>query len=260
MKGLLKNFAPMVVAVAGIAGIATTGAQAAGPAVDLLERDWSFEGMFGSFDKASAQRGFQVYREVCASCHGLKYVAFRTLADIGYDEDMVKAFAAEYTVVDGPDDNGDMFERPGVASDYIPSPYPNAKAAAAANGGKAPPDLSLITKARPDGVNYVYSLMQGYADEPPAGVDIPDGGNYNAYFPGHVIAMPQILYGEDVEYMDGTPATLEQQSADIAQFLHWAAEPKLEERKSTGLASMIFLVIFTGIFFAYKKRVWADLH
>lgn len=240
------------------AGIATS-ANAAGEAVDLIERNWSFNGMFGTFDRAAAQRGYQVYREVCSSCHGVEYLAFRNLADLGYSEDMVKAFAAEYTVVDGPDDNGDMFERPAIPSDRVPSPYPNDKAAAAANGGKAPPDLSLITKARHDGPNYVYSLMQGYV-EPEGDFQVPDGSYYNAFYPGHVIAMPQILYGDDVEYMDGTSATLEQMSADLVQFLHWVAEPKLEERKQTGLASLIFLVFFSGIFYVYKKRVWSDLH
>lgn len=235
------------------------GANAAGPAVDLLERDWSFNGVFGQFDRAAAQRGFQVYRAVCSGCHGVEYMAFRTLADLGYDEDMIKAIAAEYTVIDGPDSDGEMFERDGIPADLVPSPYPNKQAAAAANGGKAPPDLSLITKARGGGPDYVYSMLQGYV-EPPEGFEVPDGSYYNAYYPGHVIAMPQVLYGDDVEYMDGTEATLEQQAADLGQFLHWVAEPKLEERKSTGLASMLFLVIFTGIFYAYKKRVWSDLH
>ena len=244
----------------GLTAMFTGGtAQAAGGGVELLHNDWSFTGMFGTFDRASAQRGFQVYREVCSSCHGVKYLAFRNLADLGYEEEMVKAIAAEYTIEDGPDDAGDMFERPGIPSDYFPSPYPNDKAAAAANGGKAPPDLSLITKARPDGANYVYSLLQGYG-EPEDGSEVPDGSYYNAYFPGHVIAMPEILFGDDVEYSDGTPATIEQEAEDVAQFLHWAAEPRLEERKSTGLASMIFLIIFSGIFYVYKKRVWADLH
>jgi len=246
-------------AIAAIGAACTTGAQAAGEAVDLLERQWSFNGMFGTFDRAAAQRGFQVYREVCSSCHGVEYLAFRNLLDLGFSEDMVKAIAAEYTVTDGPDDNGDMFERPAILSDRVPSPYPNAKAAAASNGGKAPPDLSLITKARHDGPNYVYSLMQGYV-EPEEDFEVPEGSYYNVFYPGHVIAMPQILYGDDVEYMDGTSATLDQISADLVQFLHWVAEPKLEERKQTGLASLIFLVIFSGIFYVYKKRIWSDLH
>ena len=252
----IKKF---VIAALAAASLSTPAAHAAGPAVDLIERDWSFNGMFGTFDRESAQRGFQVFREVCSSCHGVKYLAFRNLAELGYDEDTVKAFAAEYSIVDGPDEFGDMFERPGMPSDKYPDPYPNKQAAAAANGGKAPPDLSLITKARHDGPNYVFSLMQGYV-EPEGDFEVPDGSYYNAYYPGHVIAMPQILYGDDVEYMDGTPATLEQEAEDLVQFLHWVAEPKLEERKSTGLASMIFLFVFTGIFFAYKKKIWSDLH
>ena len=230
---------------------------AAGEAVAPLEKEWKHEGVFGTFDRGSAQRGFQVYREICASCHALSYMSFRTLADIGYDEDQIKAIAAEYSVVDGPDDDGEMFEREGRPSDYVPSPYPNDNAARASNGGAYPPDLSLITKARVNGVNYVYSLLQGY-DEAHA----EDCGDayYNTYFPGHCYGMPQPLWGDDVEYADGTEASIEQQSADVAQFLHWVAEPKLEERKQTGLKVMLFLVIMTAITFAYKRKIWADLH
>jgi ubiquinol-cytochrome c reductase cytochrome c1 subunit len=237
-----------------------TGAHAAGAAVDLLQKSWPHSGVFGAFDKAAAQRGFQIYREVCASCHSLKYVAFRNLEDLGFSEDGVKALAAEYTVIDGPDDEGEMIERPGKPFDYLPSPYPNENAARAANGGAYPPDLSLITKARADGTNYIYSLLLGYSDEPPADVELGEGMNYNAYFPGHQIAMAQPLYEDAVEYVDGTATTLEQHASDVATFLTWTAEPKLEERKGMGLKVMIFLVILTGLFYATKRKIWSDLH
>ncbi len=242
------------------AGLGADDARAAGESVELLNKTWPHDGVFGKFDKAAAQRGFQVYREVCAACHSLDFVAFRNLQDLGFSEDEVKALSAEYEVTDGPDDEGDMFERPGKPFDYLPAPYPNENAARAANGGAYPPDLSLIAKARPNGTNYVYSLLQGYSDEPPAGAEVSEGMTYNAYFPGHQIAMAQPLYEEGVEYTDGTQATLEQHATDIATFLTWTAEPKLEERKGMGLKVMIFLVILTGLFYATKRKIWADLH
>ncbi|MCB1885665.1 MAG: cytochrome c1 [Geminicoccaceae bacterium] len=225
----------------------------------LLKREWPSNGVFGTFDRAALQRGFQVYQNVCHSCHSLDYVAFRNMELLGYNEDEIGAIAAGYTVNDGPNDDGDMFERPGRASDHFPPPFPNAKAAAAANGGKAPPDLSLITKAREEGQDYVYSLLQGYHDEAPEGVTVPDGSYYNAYYPGHVIAMPPPLSEDAVEYADGTPATIQQMSADVTQFLAFAAEPTLEQRKQTGVMVFLFLILFTGIFYAYKRRVWADV-
>lgn len=236
----------------------------AGPALAAetpapLERSWPHEGMFGSYDRAALQRGLQVYQNVCQACHSLQYVAFRNLEALGYSEDEVKAIAAQYTVTDGPDDQGDMFERPGRPSDHPPAPFPNAEAAAAANGGKAPPDLSLITKARADGANYLYSLLNGY-EEAPADVEVPDGGYYNAYFPGHVIAMPPPLADEMVTYEDGTPATVEQMAADVTEFLAWAAEPKLEERKRAGLRVFLFLIVAAGLLYAYKRKIWADVH
>ncbi|MCB2054733.1 MAG: cytochrome c1 [Geminicoccaceae bacterium] len=227
--------------------------------VELLEAEFHHEGIFGSFDRPSVQRGFQVYRTVCAGCHGLKYMAFRNLGAIGYDEDQIKAIAAEYDITDGPNDDGEMYDRAGIPSDHLPSPYPNEKAARASNNGALPPDLSLITKAREDGTHYVYSLLQGYVD-PPAEVEVPEGMNYNEYFPGHMIAMAQPLYGDDVEYQDGTEASIRQEAHDLAAFLTWVAEPKLEERKETGLKAILFLVIFSGIFYAYKRKIWADLH
>jgi ubiquinol-cytochrome c reductase cytochrome c1 subunit len=240
-------------------GFVSQGTLAAGGSVELLHKSWPHDGPFGKFDKAAAQRGLQVYREVCSGCHSLDFIAFRNFEALGFSEDEVKALAAEYEVTDGPDDEGEMFERPGKPSDIFPAPFPNENAARAANGGAYPPDLSLIAKARANGTDYLYSLLQGY-EEPPADVELGEGMNYNAYFPGHQIAMAQPLDDDSVEYADGTAATLEQQSSDLATFLTWAAEPTLEERKGTGLKVMIFLVILTGLFYATKRKIWADLH
>ena len=254
----LKSLVAASILVAGC-GFISQGASAAGPAVDLLQKSWPHDGVFGKYDKAAAQRGFQVYREVCAGCHSLNFIAFRNLADLGFSEDEVKAIAAEYEVTDGPDEEGEMFDRPAKPSDYFPSPFPNDNAARASNNGALPPDLSLITKARADGVNYLYSLLLGYG-EPPADFELSEGMSYNAYFGGHQIAMAQPLDDDSVEYSDGTQATIEQLSSDVTTFLTWTAEPKLEERKGTGLKAMIFLVILTGMFYATKRKIWADQH
>ncbi|WP_339631308.1 cytochrome c1 [uncultured Sneathiella sp.] len=234
-------------------------AQAAGEAVELKSVNWKHGGLFGTYDRASAQRGLQVYREVCAGCHGLGLVAFRTLKDLGFSEEEVKALAAESEYVDGPDDAGDMFDRPGKPSDKFPSPFPNEQAARASNGGAYPPDLSLMTKARPDGDNYMYSLLTGY-EEAPSDVTLPVGMYYNAYFPGHKIAMPPPLLEDGVEYSDGTPATVDQMAKDVSVFLAWAAEPKMEQRKSIGLRVILFLLILAAVFYAVKRKVWSDLH
>jgi ubiquinol-cytochrome c reductase cytochrome c1 subunit len=247
--------AALALAAAGLAPAARAQEE---HAIHLKDLSWSSEGLFGSFDRAAVQRGLQVYREVCQSCHGLKYIAFRNLADIGYDEDQIKAIAAEYEITDGPNDQGEMFQRPGIPSDRVPSPYPNEAAAAAANGGKAPPDLSLMAKARMGGEDYLYSLLTGY-EEAPAEFEVPEGGYYNAYFPGHVIAMPPPLSDDQVTYADGTKATVAQMSQDVSEFLMWAAEPKLEARKQTGIKVILFLIVVTGLTFALKRKVWADV-
>lgn len=234
-------------------------ARAVGEAVPLEHRSWPEQGVFGTFDRAALQRGFQVYKEVCQGCHGLSYLAFRNMEQLGFNEDEIQAIAAEYTVTDGPNDAGEMFERPARPADRLPSPFPNDAAARAANGGALPPDLSLIVKAREGGSDYVYSLLIGY-EEPPPDFQVPDGLYYNKYFPGHLIAMPAPLYEDGVAFADGTPATVPQMAADLTQFLHFVAEPRLEERKQTGLRAMIFLVVLTGMLYAYKRRVWSDLH
>ena len=222
-------------------------------------RDWSFSGPFGTYDKAAMQRGFQVYSEVCAGCHSLKLIAFRNFADLGYNEAEIKAIASQYEVQDGPNDDGEMFMRPAIPADRMPAPYLNDNAARAGNNGALPPDLSLITKARPNGANYLYSLLAGYKDAP-EGTNVPDGMYYNSAYPGHLIAMPQPLYGDDVVYSDGSTTSVEGLSADLTQFLMWAAEPKMEVRKRVGVAAVFFLSIFVVVSYLAKRRIWADVH
>ncbi len=233
---------------------------AGGEDIELPDGDWEHEGVFGSFDTGALQRGFQVYQEVCASCHSLNYIAFRNLVEIGFTEDQVKAIAEEYEVEDGPDDEGEMFMRKGRLSDYWPAPFANDNAARASNGGSLPPDLSLITKAREGGADYLYGLLIGYEDEAPEGVELQDGMSYNKYFPGHQIAMPPPLGDEYVDYVDGSPPTLDQYAKDVTVFLAWAAEPETVERKRTGLKILIFLFILTAILFVIYRRTWAKLH
>ncbi len=235
-------------------------ALAAGDEIDIPDQDWQHEGVFGTFDRGSLQRGFQVFEEVCATCHSLQYIAFRNLLEIGFTEQEAKAIAAEYEVEDGPDGEGEMFTRAARLADYWPSPFANDNAARASNGGALPPDLSLIIKARESGPDYVYALMTGYQDEPPEGVTLSDGMSYNHYFRGHQIAMPQPLYDEAVEYVDGTPTTLEQHARDVTAFLAWTAEPELEERKQTGLKVLIFVFVLTAVLFVIYRRTWAKLH
>ncbi len=213
------------------AGLAVSAAPALGAeSIEAPEREWSFHGLFGTFDRAALQRGFQVYQEVCSGCHSLRLIAFRNLEALGFDEDEIKAIAAEYSVEDGPDDEGEMFERPALPPDRIPPPFPNSKAAAASNNGAVPPDLSLMVKARDGGADYVHAFLTGYAD-PPDGVELLDIQNYNLYFPGNMTAMAPPLDEDAVEYADGTPATVEQMASDVVTFLAWTAEPTMEERK-----------------------------
>ncbi len=221
--------------------------------------DWSFDGVFGYFDRAEAQRGLQVYLEVCASCHGLDLVAYRDLAGLGYDAGQIKAVAALDEVQDGPDAEGEMFTRTAVPADRFANPYPNSRAAAAANGGARPPDLSLMVKARAGGADYVAALLTGYV-EPPEDFALADGLSYNAYFPGHQIAMPPPLWGGDVDYADGVEATVAQQARDVAAFLAWAAEPSLERRKRMGLTVLLFTLAMTALFYATKRKVWLGAH
>ena len=251
--------AAALLGVAALATIVPGTARAAGDVPEAPNVDWSFSGPFGTYDRAAMQRGFQVYKEVCASCHGLNYVAYRNLQALGFNEAEVKAIAAEYTVTDGPNDDGEMYERPAVPSDRFVNPFPNPQAARVSNGGAYPPDLPLMVKARPDGADYLHGVLIGYRDAP-AGFEVPVGQYYNAYFPGHRIAMPPPLNEGQVEYGDGTPATVEQMSRDVTQFLTWAAEPQMESRKRLGVKILIFVAIMTIVFYMAKRKVWRDVH
>jgi ubiquinol-cytochrome c reductase cytochrome b/c1 subunit len=242
---------------------------------------WSFAGPLGKYDRGALQRGLKVYKEVCSVCHSLNYIAFRNLSDPGgpgYSAAQAAALAAEYKIKDGPNDQGEMFERPGRIADYFPPPFPNEQAARAANGGALPPDLSLITKARSyergfptfvidfftqfqeQGPNYVDALLQGFEDKPPPGETIPQGSYYNKYFPGHSIKMPKPLSDGQVTFDDGAPATVPQYAHDLATFLMWTAEPHMEERKRLGLQVFVFLIILSGLLYFTKQKVWADAH
>jgi len=188
----------------------------------------------------------------------LKYMAFRNLADLGYSEAEIKAIAAEYDIQDGPNDEGEMFTRPGIPADRMPSPYPNDNAARAANNGAYPPDLSLIYKARPNGADYLYSLLTSY-DEAPSGTQVPEGMYYNAAYSGHMIAMPQPLYGDDVTYADGSDSSIDGHAKDLVNFLAWTAEPFLETRKRTGVAVITFLILLVGVSYGAMKFIWSDV-
>ena len=297
-------------ASAVVAGLAfASPAMAAGGAVKAPSVNWSFQGLFGTYDRGALQRGYQVYSEVCASCHSLELLSYRNLQSIGFTADQVKEIAAEFEVTDGPNDEGEMFERPALPSDPFVKPFPNEAAARASNNGAWPPDLSLMTKARASGINYVHALLgQGYEEQVSAdvlkgifesetekrmkayeaaleeyekaidagrGADKPeqpkpvssiedlgigDDLQFNAYFPGYAIAMAAPLSEDAVEFEDKTKATVDQMAKDVTTFLTWAAEPELEERKRMGIKVVLFLIVLTGLFYAIKRKVWADQH
>jgi ubiquinol-cytochrome c reductase cytochrome b/c1 subunit len=270
-----------LVAVGSLFAFGTQEAKAADHGNTPPSLSWSFAGPFGKYDRGALQRGYKVYKEVCSTCHSMNLVHFRNLADPGgpgFSAAQAAAVAAEYKVQDGPNDAGEMFERPGRVADKFPAPFPNANAARAANGGALPPDMSLLAKAlsyergfpqfifdfftqfQEQGPNFIDAVLQGYEDKPPAGVTIPEGAYYNKYFPGHAIKMPKPLSDGQVTYEDGSPQTLQQYAHDVATFLMWAAEPHLEARKRIGLQVMIFLIIFAGLLYFTKKKVWANAH
>jgi len=258
--GIVCNLRRMAAATGLIAAVSLTSgaALAAGDAAHVESQKWHFNGIFGTVDKASAQRGLQVYLEVCAGCHSLKQVAYRNLADLGFNENEIKAIAADFDVTDGPNDEGEMFERSARASDKFVSPFPNEEAAKASNNGANPPDLSLQTKAHAGGADYINALLTGYADAP-AGTEVPDGSNYNPFFSGSFIAMPPPLAEDGVEYTDGTKATVAQMSWDVVNFLQWAAEPEMEQRKKMGFKVVLFLIIFSAILYAAKRKLWSTI-
>jgi ubiquinol-cytochrome c reductase cytochrome c1 subunit len=267
--------AVLAASLAGSARIASAQEAEAPP-----RQSWSFHGPFGTYDPAQLQRGFKIYREVCSTCHSLKLLAFRNLADAGgpgFSEGQAATIAAGFQVTDGPNDKGEMFQRPGKLADRFPPPFPNDQAARAALGGGLPPDMSVLAKARgteagfprfiidaftqyqEGGPDYIHAILTGYED-PPAGFTLPPGAQYNKYFPGHAIAMPKPLSDGQVEYTDGTPTTVDQYAKDISAFLMWAAEPKLDERKRLGFQVFIFLIVLTGLLYFTKRRVWHDVH
>ena len=227
--------------------------------VDLMKTDWSFKGLFGKFDRGSLQRGYQVYTEVCASCHSMKYLSYRNLMEEGgpeFSEDQAKAIAAKFEILDGPNSDGEMFERPAKLSDKFVMPYPNEKAAQAANGGAYPPDMSVLAKARKGGVDYLYSVLLGYED-PPAGIQLDDGVYYNKFMYGNKIKMPKPLEDNLIEYSDGTPATEEQMAKDVVTFLMWSAEPHLETRHKMGFRAIVYLIILTVLVYFSMKKIWS---
>ncbi|WP_439491968.1 cytochrome c1 [Bosea sp. (in: a-proteobacteria)] len=261
-------------------------AQAAGARVEPPALSWSFSGPFGTFDRAQLQRGYKVYKEVCASCHSASLLKFRNLSQPGGPEftaGQVTALAATYQIKDGPNEAGEMFERPGRAADPFPAPFPNEQAARAANGGAYPPDLSVIAKARTyergfprfvfdiftqyqeQGPDYIAALLTGYKDPPPEGVTLLPGQYYNTYMPGHLIAMPNVLNDGQIEFPKGAdgqpqvPETAKQYAKDVTAFLMWAAEPHLEARKRIGLQVMLFLLMFGTLLYYTKKKVWSRM-
>ena len=280
MNWTMNSQRSFILAVTLAASLSSLGmrpglAQEAEPAAPPRQH-WPFAGPFGTYDQAQLQRGFKIYKEVCSTCHSLKLVAFRNLADPGgpgFSEAQAATIATGYQVTDGPNDQGQMFQRPGRVADTFPPPFPNDNAARAALGGGLPPDMSVLAKARSyeagfpwfildafrmyqeDGPDYIHAILNGYAD-PPAGVTLAPGTQYNKYFPRNAIAMPKPLSDGQVEYTDGTPATVDQYSRDVAAFLMWAAEPTQDARKRLGFQVMIFLIVLTGLLYFTKKKVW----
>ncbi|PHS27076.1 MAG: cytochrome c1 [Robiginitomaculum sp.] len=264
----LSKLTATVIATAALGLIVGTASASEGP--ELKHVEFSFEGVFGTYDKAAAQRGFQVYQESCTNCHSMKLLSIRNLGEAGgpfYDEEhpnanenpVIKAIAAMFTVTDGPDSEGDMFERPAKPFDRFPSPFANEQAARASNGGALPPDFSVLVSAREHGPQYIYSLLTSYEDDAPEGVELRDGMNYNAAFKGGQIGMPPPLFEDLVEYSDGTKASVEQMAHDVVTFMAWASDPKMEERKRMGWMVMIYLFIFALLMYGSYKAVWRDV-
>ncbi len=266
INGKLRSIAMLIgfVIVASLAYVMFSGGHGAGdekPATKTARHaksvNWAFDGHFGTFDRAAIQRGFQVYKEVCSACHGLSRIAFRNLQEVGFSEAEVKSLAEEYSYA-AFDSEGEAIERSGKPSDRFPSPFANEDAARAANNGAFPPDLSLMVKARPNGANYLHSLLTGYEDAP-EGFSLGEGMLYNPYFEGRQIAMASPLFEGGVSYEDETEASIDQMAKDVVTFLQWAAEPEMEDRKRMGLKVLLFLLVFTGFFYVAKKRVWKDI-
>ncbi len=247
------------IAAAALLIVAAGAAMAQDETPPLPDVSWWFSGVFGSYDRAALQHGFQVYTEVCSNCHSMNLVHYRDLAALGYNDDAIKAIASQKQVTAGPNDQGEMFQRNALPSDPFVAPYPNDQAARAAHNGALPPDLSLIIKAREGGANYCYGILTGFKD-PPAGFKLADGMNYDIYFPGDQIAMPQPLADDSVTFVDHAPAKIADEAQDVCTFLAWAAEPTMEQRKRTGAKVVLFLLAMTGVLYGAKRKVWSDLH
>ncbi|XP_028410030.1 cytochrome c1, heme protein, mitochondrial-like [Dendronephthya gigantea] len=255
-----KSWVALGLLAAGGSGVALLGATVYAEELGLHPPHfpWTHKGWTQSLDHASMRRGFQVYQQVCAACHSMKYIAFRNLVGVTHTDEEARALAEEIQVMDGPDDEGNMFERPGKLSDYLPNPYPNEEAARAANGGAYPPDLSFIANARHGGEDYIFSILTGYFDAP-AGIELRDDLYYNAYFPGQSIAMAPALYTNIIEYEDGTPATMSQLAKDVSTFLRWAAEPDHDQRKRMGIKALSIFSILVLASWYYKRHKWSVL-
>jgi len=253
----MRTLRPALIAALLGAAMLATPARAAEAEAALPSLNWSFSGLFGTIDRAAAQRGFQIYDSVCSNCHSLKQAYYRDLAGIGLNEEQIKAIAASKTVPDI-DEAGQPTERPALASDHFRAPFANDRAARAANNGGLPPDLSVITKAREGGANYIYGILTGY-DDPPAGFHLMEGMHYNKYFPGNQIAMIPPLQDGTVTYTDGTINSLNQEARDVVTFLTFIANPELEQRHRMGVRVVLFLLFLTGLSYAVKRKLWADV-
>ena len=249
----------VALAITFLFGATTTEANSA-EIVSFPKKEWSWQGIFGTYDRSQLQRGLQAYKSVCAACHGLKFIAFRDLIDLGYSAAEIKAFAKTIEVTNKePNDEGEIFKRPARAADYFPDPFPNKQAARAANNGAYPPDLSLVVESRVGGADYLHALLTGYTD-PPKGVKLGDGMYYNKAYPGHQIAMPAPIMDDSVDYKDGTKPTVNQIATDVTAFLAWASEPNMEARKSMGIKVMLFLFAFLFVLIGMKRRTWSNVH
>ena len=254
----LNNLLAKIFLIIFIIGL-TSSAYSEGKKAEFIKNNWSFEGIFGTFDRASLQRGYQVYQEVCSGCHSVQHLSYRNLSEEGGPEfsiDEAKAIAAQFEVTDGPNEDGEMFVRSGRLSDKFVSPFPNSKAAAAANGGAYPPDMSVLAKARKGGADYIYSLLLGY-EEAPAEYELDDGVYYNKYMPGHKIKMAEPLSDGSVEYADGTETTKAQIAKDVTTFLVWAADPHLEARHKMGFKVFFYLIVLLTLVYLSKEKVWS---
>jgi len=259
MSGRLNNIFVKIFLIIFITG-ANNSASSEENKTDFIKNNWSFKGVFGTFDRASLQRGYQVYQEVCSGCHSVQHLSYRNLSEKGGPEFSLKeskTIAAQFEVTDGPNEDGEMFIRPGRLSDNFVSPFPNEKAAAAANGGAYPPDMSVLAKARKGGADYIYSLLMGY-EKAPEGYELDDGVYYNKYMPGYKIMMAEPISDGVVEYADGTETTKAQIAKDVTNFLVWAADPHLEARHKMGFKVFFYLIVLLSLVYLSKQKVWSQ--